>query len=406
MRNPPSRREYLRWAGLAALSGVAGCLDDKTAADRATETDIPSRTESSRPSPSPTEPPTATATEYPTPVTPRPSEFVRIGDLSLEGNATTGAFYDVVDTGDQIVCGGTIDGALALVAFDDALTVEWAERYSDWRQVDEDQTKFRLLRSSDGGFLLGGRSSSSNDTFVALETDSRGDVTWSRTFEVDIPSHVQNVWTVETTNDTYVTVISKGGPNSLRAEVQAFDDPDGPLRWNKTFDEIAFDYVAATANGGCFFEGYEHHGGPVMGAFGPEDTERWTHYGSFLGGREVEEGYVLWEVTDSEQLDVEALDDGRRSRWQKTYDLEDINGHAVCVGPRDRFSIVTGGRSRVSELTIDVAGDVVSRTRAGVAPDQDAAPTAIDLSDERRTVTGVFGESHGPIADAGWVAIF
>ncbi|MFZ0390267.1 MAG: T9SS type A sorting domain-containing protein [Calditrichia bacterium] len=226
------------------------------------------------------------------------------------GGSNIDVAHDVKQTADGgfIITGytrsfGTMSGRNAwLVKTDSAGNEEWSNTFGGG----EDEEGYSVLQSADGGYVFAGYTKSFglglNDVLL-IKTDSSGNSQWIRTFggaQDDEGYSLQ-----KTVDGGYVIggVTSSSGAGSRDMWLIKTDDT-GVEEWNRTFGGFSSDgawSVGRTSDGGYILTGWSLSNGP--GFLGnawlvkadSNGTEEWNRP---FGGDDVDRGYSTMQTAD------------------------------------------------------------------------------------------------------------
>lgn len=399
MSGPHSRRWFLRSSGVALSGIIAGCNEESPSSPPEEETTNQTSTE----------PESETST--PAREEKQTNTLVRLHELDVrtDQNISTGHFFDIAVRDEMIVCAGSLNGSLVLVALDPRLRVQWSRVYSQWQPVEEGPELLRLSRASDGGFLLGAMPTSSRDKLGVFKTDSRGHIEWDRKYEPSSFREPLNTWLIEFGDGSYAYSMSFSGPDSAQTSVHGFDTPTGQVRWEQTYDSVSIRSMAATPDGGCLLTGNKIRTGFWMAKLDSEGTERWQYttgdfkYNAVAGLSDG--GFVLWGTEYNEGKPqgprIRVLDEQRREEWTKTYEKLDTRLSSVAPTTDSGYLLASSEKEGVWATELASGGNMISRSQYGDAENQTVKPTEVAEIGERRVLIGEFGDNEGD--DVGWI---
>lgn len=413
MSDPHTRRSFLRSIGVALSGVVAGCNGDPSSSltnegttRTATQTATTTRTGTADHATAKSE----TEGNIPSGKIPL-NTIVGLDELSagIGRDISSGRFFDVVVQGKTIICAGTLNGSLALIALDSSLRVQWSRVYSQWQPVGEAPGLLRVSQSADGGFLLGAMPTSSEDELGVFKTDSRGRIKWERKYDPSSLREPLNTWLVAFGDGSYAYSVTVSGPDSGQTMVHGFDDPAGPVQWEQAYGDVTIDAMASTADGGCLLTGSKLRTGFWMAKLNSAGTEQWQYTTSnfdYRGAKQTPDGeYILWGTDtkngEPQGLRVKVLDSQRREQWAKTYEEPDATLHTVGFTEDSGYLLASGGKEGVWLTKVASDGNAVSKTKYSTEQKQPVEPTGVVEVGHRSILTGEFRNSGSK--DIGWI---
>ncbi|GGN98743.1 hypothetical protein GCM10009030_29510 [Haloarcula pellucida] len=293
-----------------------------------------------------------------------------------------------------ILCAGSLDEALWLVAFDTDLDVEWSRIFSDWVAGRGGVT---VNVASDGGYLFGGIPQADTSDVGVVKTDSRGELEWKRGF--DAPTQgAHNVWFLELADGNHLCAWTIQHPEGAETYIRAFEGSGGPVQWKKDYESLSTKSVRRTHDGSWFLYGSEIRGGYVMQQFGPDGAKEWrVNPETFSRALPTPAGYVLWGTRKNE-VRVRALDHNRQEQWTRTYEEPGIELDVLEPNGSSGYLLASEGDEGIWITAIGPDGGVQSSTKYGIAPDREIEPVGLASEDGHYVAIGEYGDR-----DDGWV---
>lgn len=223
-------------------------------------------------------------------------------------NIDIGHCVEQTSDGGYIITGYTRSyGAMSgrnvlLIKTDNNGVAEWINGYGG----NDDDEGYSVKQTTDGGYIVAGHTKSFGaglkDVYL-IKTDSLGTQQWSKTFG---GAQDDEGYSIKLTSDGgYIVggVTSSSGAGS-RDLLMIKTDSDGNLVWQKTHGGMSSDgawYIQTTSDGGYILAGWTFSYGPgfVGNAWLVKtDSLGNQQWNKFFGGSDVDRGYCVQQTTD------------------------------------------------------------------------------------------------------------
>ncbi|MFV9631455.1 MAG: hypothetical protein ACNYWM_10360 [Methanosarcinales archaeon] len=160
-----------------------------------------------------------------------------------------------------------------------------------------------VQQTSDGGFILAGKSYGARDTYARLvKTDSNGSEQWSKTFGLDVRDTTSSV--CETPDGGYILAGDTRWPDNVR-KLDAWllkTDANGNKQWNRTFGGSGDDSVYSVQNtldGGYILAGRTGSDGAGIDAWLIKtDANGYEHWNKTFGVDGIDLVYSVVQTSD------------------------------------------------------------------------------------------------------------
>jgi uncharacterized delta-60 repeat protein len=274
---------------------------------------------------------------------------------------TTKSFGDVSGDGDIWILKLASDG-----------TVEWQKTYGVDDPYDEDEV-YSIQQTSDGGYIVGGRDSLSNYSWI-LKLSSSGDIEWQKSYD----SAFREVHSIQQASDGgYTIALGEISYYSSDYHVDSYVvklSSDGTIEWQKSYGGDSADRslsMQPASDGGYIVAGGTY-------SFGAGNGDVWVlklasdgsvEWQKSYGGDLREEAYSIQQTTDGGYIvagEAQSFGSGDRDiwvlklasdgsvEWQKTYGGDSREGAYSIQQASDGGYIVAGNTESFGVENTDI----------------------------------------------------
>jgi hypothetical protein len=121
---------------------------------------------------------------------------------------------------------------------------QWNRRFGGWNH----EFHSHLEQTTDGGYILGGRTLTFDGDYWLIKTDADGNMQWDRTFDQRLESFLQ-------ISDGCFVFTRVSGSKQDRKILLTKTDPEGEEQWEKSFEGDNINSVLQTSDGGYVLAG-------------------------------------------------------------------------------------------------------------------------------------------------------
>jgi uncharacterized delta-60 repeat protein len=193
------------------------------------------------------------------------------------------------------------DGDIWILKLASDGTVEWQKTYGMYDVYGDDEV-YSIQQTNDGGFIVGGYYSDSNDCWI-LKLSSSGDIEWQKSYE----SRFREIQSVNQTSDGgYIVVLGEFSYYSVGLDYDSYVfklASDGSVEWQKAYGDYSSERsrsIQQTGDGGYVVAGRTESFGAGSGdiwvfKLASDGSVEWQ---KTYGGSRNEEASSIQQTTD------------------------------------------------------------------------------------------------------------